>query len=197
MKQYLLLLTILLLYRPASILAQQTFFQQYSVNTGLPHGQVHKVYQTSDGYMWVGTYGGGLSKFNGEDFTTYTKKDGLKDNSVEIIFEDSEETLWVATYESGIAKMEGNQFVYPLEGTSLDTADVFGIGELSTGELWIATLESGLYLYDGSTLKRYTMNDGLVSNTIWDVWEDESVAFGLPLMVDSLYLTGPALRIIQ
>lgn len=173
-KHLLILLLFTVLSFPGSIVAQQHIFQNYSVTDGLPHGQVHSLFQTSDGYMWIGTYGGGLTKFDGEEFTTYTTKDNLKDNSIEVIFEDSAENMWVATYKNGLAKMEGNEFVYPFEDSSLDTADVYGVGELSTGKLWVATMKSGLFIYDGTSLRRLTTEDGLVGNTVWDVWEAEN-----------------------
>ncbi len=166
------LLIILIFVLPGE--AQRYNFKSYSVNNGLPHSQVHGLFQTHDGYLWAGTYGGGLAKFDGEKFTTYTTEDGLKDNSVEIIFEDSQENLWVTTYQSGIAKMEDNKFVYPFKNSALDTADVFAVDEMNNGELWIGTFDAGIFIYDGSELDRITTEDGLIHNAIWDFWEADN-----------------------
>ncbi len=114
--------------------AQRYNLQVYSVNKGLPHSQVHSLLQTSDGFLWAGTYGGGLAKFDGSEFTTYTINDGLKDNSIEIIYEDSKENLWVSTYRSGIAKMEGDQFVYPFYTSEGSTGTMVIFGLERTGE---------------------------------------------------------------
>ncbi|PAU95911.1 hypothetical protein CK503_02335 [Aliifodinibius salipaludis] len=154
--------------------AQRHNFKSYSVNNGLPHSQVHGLFQTHDGYLWTGTYGGGLAKFDGEEFTTYTTEDGLKDNSVEIIFEDSKENLWVTTYQSGIAKMKGDKFIYPFDNSTLDTADVFAVDEMRNGDLWIGTYDAGIFIYNGLELDRITTEDGLVDNSIWDFWEAEN-----------------------
>ncbi|WP_445664562.1 two-component regulator propeller domain-containing protein [Fodinibius sp. AD559] len=169
---FLNLLLILVFVLPAE--AQRYNFKSYSVNNGLPHSQVHGLFQTHDGYLWAGTYGGGLAKFDGEEFTTYTTEDGLKDNSIEIIFEDSNENLWVTTYQSGIAKMEGDEFIYPFDNSTLDTADVFAVDEMRNGDLWIGTYDAGIFIYDGSELNRITTEDGLVNNSIWDFWEAEN-----------------------
>lgn len=45
--------------------------------------------QDSDGYMWIGTYGG-LSRFNGRDFKTYTSEDGLPRSPFDIVLMDCE-----------------------------------------------------------------------------------------------------------
>ncbi len=170
-----ILLTFLpLLVIAISAEAQRYNFKNYSVNNGLPHSQVHSLFQTHDGYLWAGTYGGGLAKFDGEEFITYTTEDGLKDNSVEIIFEDSKENLWVTTYQSGIAKMEGDTFVYPFSDSTLDTSDVYAIDELNNGELWVGTYQAGIFIYDGSKLKRLTTEDGLLNNSVWDFWQDDN-----------------------
>lgn len=154
--------------------AQRFNFKIYSVNNGLPHSQVHGLFQTHDGYLWAGTYGGGLTKFDGEEFKTYTTEDGLKDNSIEIIFEDSNENLWVTTYQSGIAKMQGNEFIYPFNDSTLDTADVFAVDEMRNGDLWIGTNEAGIFVFDGSGLERITAEDGLIHSSIWDFWEADN-----------------------
>lgn len=162
---------VLIFWMPVQVFCQQHYFDKYSVNNGLPHGQVHKILQTSDDYMWIGTYGGGLIKFDGENFRVYNTEDGLRDNSIEVIFEDTRKNLWVSTYRSGIAKMEQNHFVYPFDDATLDTSEVYAIEELRNGELWIGTYRAGIYIYDGQTLERLTTQDGLINNTIWDFWE--------------------------
>ena len=35
-----------------------------------------------DGSLWIGTYGGGLSRFKDGTFTTYTTANGLPDDTV-------------------------------------------------------------------------------------------------------------------
>ncbi|MGQ8335477.1 hybrid sensor histidine kinase/response regulator transcription factor [Sunxiuqinia sp. A32] len=59
----------------------------------------------SDGKIWFGTKGGGISHFNPEDetFKTYTTEDGLPNNVVYGILEDSENNFWIST-NKGICK---------------------------------------------------------------------------------------------
>ena len=52
--------------------AQQFRFENYSVNSGLPQSQVYCQFQDSDGFLWLGTMGGGVAKFDGRNFTNFT-----------------------------------------------------------------------------------------------------------------------------
>ncbi|MCH8330571.1 MAG: hypothetical protein IH946_04195, partial [Bacteroidetes bacterium] len=45
-------------------------FQSYSIDFGLPQSTVYDMLQDERGYIWAGTEGGGLSRFDGTNFTT-------------------------------------------------------------------------------------------------------------------------------
>lgn len=61
--------------------AQRYSFVSYSTSEGLPQSQVNAIEQDSEGYLWIGTFGG-VTKFNGNEFVNYTKSDGLLNNRV-------------------------------------------------------------------------------------------------------------------
>ena len=48
--------------------------------------------------MWFGT-SGGLSRYDGQNWTTYTTEDGLVDNYVESIAQDWEGDLWMVAWD--------------------------------------------------------------------------------------------------
>ncbi|HEX6981253.1 MAG TPA: two-component regulator propeller domain-containing protein [Balneolaceae bacterium] len=157
---------------PIHLTAQQYNFQIYSVNKGLPHVQVHDVFQTHDGYIWLGTFGGGLAKFDGRSFEIFNIKDGLRTNSIEVIFEDSRHNLWVSTYNGGVARMKGRRFIYPFKNSELDSLSVLVIKEINS-KLWFGTAKGGYFIYDYKTeeLTRMTQEDGLIGDTVWDFWK--------------------------
>lgn len=76
--------------------AQQYIFRSYSVQEGLAQSQVYALLQDSEGYLWAGTRGGGVCKFNGKKFTTYTTQDGLCNNYILSIKEHNNQ-LWMGT----------------------------------------------------------------------------------------------------
>ncbi len=100
----------------------QRDFLNISVNDGLSQSTIFSIYQDSKGFMWFGTRGGGLNKYNGYDFTVYMNQPdvegSLSDNTVPAILEDSHGALWVGTGNGGINRFDlntGRFFTYQLE----------------------------------------------------------------------------------
>ncbi|MCU0347139.1 MAG: histidine kinase, partial [Saprospiraceae bacterium] len=106
MKHSLLCLALLL----TSLLAAQPYrFTQYTVGDGLPQSQVYAVLQDSRGYLWLGTQGGGLAKFDGRSFRNYSTKDRLRGNYVNALAEDPQGMLWIGT-DRGLCRFNGRKF---------------------------------------------------------------------------------------
>ena len=61
--------------------AQKFSFIQYNTSKGLPQSQVNTITQDQDGYIWIGTFGG-LSRFDGQNFTNFGKNNGLLNNRI-------------------------------------------------------------------------------------------------------------------
>ena len=55
--------------------AAQIAARRYTVEEGLAHNFVSRIYQDSRGYIWFGTQEG-LSRFDGERLTSYGTADG-------------------------------------------------------------------------------------------------------------------------
>jgi signal transduction histidine kinase len=94
--------------------------------------------------------------------------------------EDKNGNLWIGTYRDGVFKYEmrtGKIIQFrndPADSTSLSNDRIRSIYEDSKGRLWIGTRLQGLNLFDPSTQKftRYTMTNGLPSNSIYCILED-------------------------
>lgn len=52
-------------------IGQQYSIKNYSVNDGLPQSQVFGITQDREGYLWLGTKGGGIVRFDGNTFTPF------------------------------------------------------------------------------------------------------------------------------
>jgi ligand-binding sensor domain-containing protein/signal transduction histidine kinase len=89
--------------------AQQYSLRQYSSADGLPQSQVACVLEDKLGYLWIGTLGGGLGRFDGREFKVYNTFDGLVSNTIIGLLLDSKEQLWVC-HPQGISKFQANQF---------------------------------------------------------------------------------------
>lgn len=68
-------------------------------STSLAGDVILSMLEDSQGRLWVGTYGDGLSKFNYEKqaFTNYRKQEGLHNQVIDGILEDEEGNLWLST----------------------------------------------------------------------------------------------------
>ena len=104
---YALLIALLLV---APLQAQQQYdFIRYSISEGLPQSQVFAAMQDSRGYMWLGTQGGGVCRFDGSKFDIFTADDGLPSNYVTALFEDSKHRIWVGT-NRGFSRFDGKKW---------------------------------------------------------------------------------------
>ena len=86
---------LIVLLTATSGMAQHYNFKQYSVEEGLPRSGVYCLLQDSRGFLWTGTEGGGLSRFDGKEFVTFTIGNGLPDNTIRSLFEDKAGNLWI------------------------------------------------------------------------------------------------------
>lgn len=89
--------------------AQPYNFIPYSLDEGLPQSQVFALCQDTRGYLWAGTQGGGLSRFDGLKFETFTTADGLPSNYIHSLLADDQGRLWVGT-DNGLCRYDGHRF---------------------------------------------------------------------------------------
>ena len=64
------------LQEPAPASFQRTQFDRVSTSDGLSYPMVTAILQDSQGFMWFGTEGGGLNRYDGYDFTVYKRDYG-------------------------------------------------------------------------------------------------------------------------
>lgn len=94
----------------APLSAQQQYsLRRYTALDGLPQSQVNMVLEDKNGYLWIGTHGGGLARFDGREFKVYTTRDGLLSNIVHYLKLDSEQNLWIV-HPRGISRFDGVSF---------------------------------------------------------------------------------------
>ena len=73
-------------------------------NSGLPDNRVIALAVDSAGNKWIGTFGGGLAKFNGTDWEVYnTQNSGLPHDRILDIAIDPVGNKWIGTKGGGLA----------------------------------------------------------------------------------------------
>ncbi len=81
--KYTFLLITICFFCFGNLLAQNNQLRNYTLEDGLPQSQVYDIVQDQVGYLWLATQGGGLARFDGEDFEVFRVKDGLASNYIQ------------------------------------------------------------------------------------------------------------------
>lgn len=135
--------------------AQYYTFRGFSLEHGLPQSEINAITDDHFGYLWVGTNGGGLCRFNGHSFDVFNKKDGLPDNVILSLFQDSRTFLWIAT-PKGIVRYDGLKMHPILEADTTIISGEFKFMETSDGAIWfVSRLRDGkrsLYSVHGDSI---------------------------------------------
>lgn len=136
----------------SSLHAQYNHFQQYTVEDGLPQSQVNSIFQDIRRNLWIGTNGGGISRFTGNGFETYTRKDGLLSDVIFEIQDDLYGNL-VIRNQTGISIYDGQTFKnFPV--TDFHFVFMSAMHRDPDGNFWFTGLSNenvpGIYQFDGS-----------------------------------------------
>ena len=86
-------------------------FKSINQEDGLPSSTINAIFQDSRDYLWFGTEGGGLVKYDGISYEVFNKNTGLNGEYITDIVEDDNNNIVVATRYSGIYVYDGSQFV--------------------------------------------------------------------------------------
>ncbi|MFC1537410.1 two-component regulator propeller domain-containing protein, partial [Gemmatimonadota bacterium] len=149
-----------------------TTWTTYTTTEGLAYQDVWAIATDFQGKLWFGTWGGGVSKFDGNLCTTYTTENsGLASDTVRAIATDTLGNLWFGTGE-GVSRFDGTSWITYTTSTTSDglaSNNLQAIATDSQGNLWFGTHEGGVSRFNGSEWTTYTTSDGLASNTVWAI----------------------------
>jgi ligand-binding sensor domain-containing protein/GAF domain-containing protein/two-component sensor histidine kinase len=153
------------------------------------HDNVSFVKEDRNGNLWIGTFGGGLDRFDAgqELFVHYRHAPydpgSLSDNQLLAFYEDRAGGLWIGTYGHGLNRFDPAQLNFPryrIEPQALDAAEnnvVLYIRADRAGLIWVGST-AGLSSFDRTTGKvtryRHDPQDptSLSAGGVWSVFED-------------------------
>ena len=98
-----------------------------------------------DGQPWAGTWGGGVSRFDGKNWTTYTTVEGLPGNHVFMLHKDTNGQLWIGT-NKGLALWQDGKFKVLTTADGLVADNVFAMETTPDGGKWIGSYGGVAYL---------------------------------------------------
>jgi PAS domain S-box-containing protein len=122
--------------------------------------------QDRDGFLWVGTFGGGLYRYDGNHLKRFSGSSGeLSDSNVTALYEDTDGVIWIGTLGglNTYDKRTGRFSVIDLP----EAADAPGQDGIWTllgsvdGQIWIGTNGQGMLKYDPAhhTAVRYRYSE--------------------------------------
>lgn len=149
----------------------------YGPKQGFAGTGVRATAEDKAGMLWFATEAG-LVRYDGKNFTNYGGKDGLHNTDLWSIVIDRRGTMWLAT-TNGVSRFDGRQFTrfelpQPVPASELPTYPerVWSIYEAADGNIWFGTNGHGIAKYDGQQITAYTEKEGLASNRIAHIIQD-------------------------
>ena len=158
-----------------------TFMKTFNTEHGLALSNVSCGYADKMGNLWFGTYGGGVSRYDGKSFTNFTADQGLAGNLIKTIAEDKFGNIWFGTNGSGVSKYDGKSFTKYTTVQGLAGNIVKSITADKTGNIWFCT-DFGISKYNpaiksdlaGKLFLNFTAEQGQVNNFVSSSFEDKS-----------------------
>lgn len=145
----------------------------YSVGNGIPTGEANAVLQTSDGYVWVGGYGG-LLRYDGREYEQYSgSQTGLTSYSIRSLWESPEGVLWVGSNEQGAFYWKNGSFCRVKSSDEMSMQSVRCFAQGDDGQVWIGTSD-GLAWIENGVVQPFDMEEyGYGNSMVYTLSADE------------------------
>jgi len=108
----------------------------YDNTNGLPTSEANAIVQTSEGFIWIGSYGG-LIRYDGNTFVRMDSTSGI--TSIKCLFVDNRDRLWIGTNDNGVAVMERGELRKWGKLDGMKSAHTRAITGDQNGTVYVAT----------------------------------------------------------
>jgi ligand-binding sensor domain-containing protein len=98
-----------------------------------------------DDSVWAGTWGGGVSHFDGDKWTNYTTEDGLSGNIVYSVAQDKQNHLWFGT-NGGLTYFDGTSWYTFSKDDGLLDNNIYAIAVTEKNEIWVGSKSGVVYI---------------------------------------------------
>ena len=145
---------------------------QYTVFDGLAGMHVEDIYQDRQGFLWIATADGGVSRFDSARFDTFGLKDGLPNLTVMAIAEEEDGRLLFGTFGGGLAAYDGRDFqVYTTEH-GLPSNEILGLQAQPDGSILVLTSAGLAWFAESHFIKGITEVGGQPLGRVYDMATD-------------------------
>jgi len=146
------------------------------IDSGLPHHNIKSIVIDSMGNKWLGSWGGGVIKYNNEIWEVFNQENSeISNDFIEAVTIDNSGNLWIAPNYMGITKFDGVNWISYNDSSVLGSSDVSYLNVDKSGQLWVATRSGGVTRYDGVNWQTYApYNSQVPGYNIKTIFVDDS-----------------------
>jgi ligand-binding sensor domain-containing protein/signal transduction histidine kinase len=134
---------------------------------------VQSLLVSRDGTLWIGTHGGGLSRYKDRKFDILSTEHGLSSPFVRAIFEDKSGNIWVGTDGGGLNLLRDGKFTVFKTEDGLPSNRVTVINQDFEGNLLIGTV-NGLARFQDGRISAFADNEGLDKTEVREIFPDSA-----------------------
>jgi ligand-binding sensor domain-containing protein/signal transduction histidine kinase len=129
------------------------------------------LFEDNRGVLWIGSRDL-LQCWDGSHFSQFTTKDGLSHQKINAICGGKNGVVWIGT-EGGLTKWQAGRFTNLAAAPSLLKNSILSLYEDADACLWIGTKGDGLLEFKDAEVHEFTSAQGLFSDTIYAILEDD------------------------
>ncbi len=144
------------------------FINYNTKNSSISNNTVMAIQENPDGYLWIGTFGGGIDRFNSRDnsFINFLKissqQDVYPDVEILSLFVDRSGILWAGSHlGEGVTKIQKIKLKFDIMNSKstgnlkLNDDVVWSLFKDSKENLWVGTYRGGVNVLNFKTKQRY------------------------------------------
>lgn len=148
----------------------------YDNTNGLPTSEANAIAETSEGFIWIGSYSG-LIRYDGSTFERMDSTTGI--SSVVSLYVDSKDRLWIGTNDSGVAIMDKGKVKMFGKRDGLKAASIRSIIEDKNGNVYVG-MTQGVAKFDKNLKLTEMKNPQIEERYIWELQMGaDGVIYGL------------------
>jgi len=137
-----------------------TYYHNPNDSNSISHNWIYCTYDDGSGNLWLGTYGGGLDKYDYKNKKFYHFKYNTNDtttisnNFINTFYVDKDNILWIGTDGGGLNKfnLKTEKFIRYKHNEninfSISSNNVTSIIKDKNDKLWIGTTDKGIDIFD-------------------------------------------------
>ncbi len=153
----------------------------YDNRNGLPTSEANSIAQTSEGFIWIGSYAG-LIRYDGNTFERVLSDEGIL--NTRCLFVDSQDRLWIGTNDCGIfLKTNGTIQRVDREG-QLASVSIRSIAQSAEGLIYVGCA-AGVATVDADMKLTLVRDSRILGETIEDLRQgSDGLIYGLTMNGD-------------